>query len=90
MVNYDECQGMYNNIVYEEFMSLKLVISQGLRKLNVQLSKIKIEFPFLPTNLRVINLNKKGCSKWTKILKEKKNNVVSDSKREKLGIVLRA
>ena len=75
LMNYEECREIYNNTVYEEYISLKLVVSQSLRKLGVQLSTVKIELPFQPTNLRIINLNIKGCSKWTKILKAKNNNI---------------
>ena len=74
-MNYEEFLTIYNNTIYEEYVSLKLVVSQSLRKLGVQLSTVKIELPFQPTNLRIINLNSKGCSKWTKILKAKNVNV---------------
>ena len=73
LIAYEECLEKYGNIVHEEFISLKLLITQGMRKVDLDLSKTEIVFPFLPVNLQVINLNKKGCIKWTNILKEKKN-----------------
>ena len=89
---YDEYIGQYGNVDKDEFISFKYMISQSLMKYNVDLNLIKIEQPSRPAFLNLINLSEKGCSKWTKIMK---NRYVTENTRrmegkwnEKLGNIL--
>ena len=73
-MTYDECDQKYGNINYEQYISLKLVISHALSKHRARMSGISITRPCRPTMFDCIYLSKKGCGKWAKILKNKGSN----------------
>ena len=67
-IEFQQRYGCLNEI---EYTSIKHVITVAMQKVNYNLIRADfrdIQFPFVPSFIQLINLSKKGCSQWTKII----------------------
>ena len=70
-LNDDEMSLKFGVYSTEEFVSLKVVISQSLQRLGISMENSHIVRPFQPITNLISNLSAKGCNIWTKVLKNK-------------------
>ena len=73
-LTFDECDAQWGEINENEYISLKVVISQSLARHRTRLGSISIIRPTIPTTLECIMLSEKGCGKWSKLLKQEGSN----------------
>ena len=73
--DYAEIVKSYGNVDQNEFISLKVIITQSFQKIKYNLNNLgeneNLLKPFYPTLYQLFNLSMKGCSKWTKLLRKK-------------------
>ena len=70
---FNEICASYGNINEDEYISLKVAISQTFMKNKFNLAdmdKSNLSMPYAPSFIQLINLSLKGCSKWTRLLKK--------------------
>ncbi len=69
LMSNDQIWGRYGrNIRENELVELRYIFSTTLNSVQINDNK-RINFPIQPTILSLIHLTKKGCSKWTQLLK---------------------
>lgn len=70
-LTYDEVNLKFEDINRDEYLSLKVVITQSAQRLGKNINMISSIKPFRPSNLNLIFLCQKGCSQWAKLFKRK-------------------
>ena len=88
---FNEICASYGNINEDEYISLKVAISQTFMKNKFNLAdmdKSNLSMPYAPSFIQLINLSLKGCSKWTRLLKKKytNQNIVSFEQKWDLAL----
>jgi hypothetical protein len=77
--------------IEQEYIQIRFIINSSLRSMHININNLSLARPFRHPILNLISVSKKGCNKWTCLLKEKffntKNQIKSETKWEgKLGI----
>ena len=61
IMTFEEASSRYIGINYQEFISLRLVLSQSFQKHRVNVDTLRISLPSQPILHSIISMSKKGC-----------------------------
>ena len=64
---WDEISTLYNDIAFDEFISIRQLIRDSLTSQKVQLGMLEFTSPNRPILISLLSLSKKGCNKWIEI-----------------------
>ena len=82
-ISYEDLRARQGpNIELNEYTEIKYIITRTIRQLGTDLGRIKINLPFQPALISLLTLSKKGCSKWTSLLKDRAGTNASQVRLE--------
>ena len=79
----DEMISRYSDFNVNEFLSIKLVISNAAAHLRFNLANNRYETPIRPIGAKLVNMNQKGCNNWVALFKKKSSNNLKVVERER-------